>query len=38
MNLELDLDNDSEFEADLEKSVSGGYVKTDELDWVESFG
>lgn len=36
MNLDFDLDNDAEFEADLEKGVGGGYVKTDELEWVES--
>ena len=36
MNLELDLDNDSEFEQSLEKGTSGGFTKTDDLEWVES--
>ena len=36
MNLELDLDNDSEFEESLEKGVGGGFTKTDDLEWVES--
>ena len=36
MNLELDLDNDSEFEQSLEKGTGGGFTKTDDLEWVES--
>lgn len=36
MNLELDLDNDSEFEQSLEKGSGGGFTKTDDLEWVES--